>query len=134
MDFAGNFSFFKINGLTKMTLLCYCKVTITTVSNIRAQLVSYKTTKYFFLFKSLLSKIIKWNNIDNFDFSHKRLIRMTVTKKRPSDLTSLERFNLYYKEKEPPLSGAQKFKRFVWNPKTRQFLGRTGGSWCEYLS
>ena len=23
-------------------------------------------------------------------------------------------------------------KTFVWNPETRQFLGRTGGSWCKY--
>ncbi|KAH9636192.1 hypothetical protein HF086_007144 [Spodoptera exigua] len=56
---------------------------------------------------------------------------MTVTKKRPSDLTSLERFNLYYREKEDPLTGAEKTKRFIWNPKTREFCGRTGTSWSK---
>jgi hypothetical protein len=57
---------------------------------------------------------------------------MTV-KKRPSDLTSLERFNLYYKEKEDPLTARERMKRFIWNPKTRQFCGRTGSSWCKYF-
>ncbi|KOB73526.1 putative Sodium/potassium-transporting ATPase subunit beta-2 [Operophtera brumata] len=58
---------------------------------------------------------------------------MTVKKlsKRMSDLTSLERFNLYYKEKEPELSGAQKVKRFLYNPKTKQICGRTTGSWSK---
>ncbi|XP_047041943.1 sodium/potassium-transporting ATPase subunit beta-2-like [Helicoverpa zea] len=56
---------------------------------------------------------------------------MTATKKRTSDLTSLERFNMYYREKEVPLTGAQKVKRFIWNPKTRQFCGRTGASWSK---
>ncbi|XP_063358847.1 sodium/potassium-transporting ATPase subunit beta-2-like [Cydia amplana] len=55
---------------------------------------------------------------------------MTV-KKRPSDLNSLERFNLYYKAKEPPLTAGQKVKRYIWNPKTRQFCGRTAGSWSK---
>jgi hypothetical protein len=58
---------------------------------------------------------------------------MTV-KKRPSDLNSLERFNTYYKTKEPTLTTGQKAKRFIWNSKTKQFCGRTGASWCELTS
>lgn len=55
---------------------------------------------------------------------------MTV-KKRPSDLTSLERFNLYYREREEELTTAERFRRFVWNRKTREFCGRTGASWYK---
>ncbi|KAI8427380.1 hypothetical protein MSG28_001938 [Choristoneura fumiferana] len=55
---------------------------------------------------------------------------MTV-KKRTSDLNSLERFNMYYKPKEEKLSAGQKVKRFIWNSKTKEFCGRTGGSWSK---
>lgn len=26
----------------------------------------------------------------------------------------------------------QSFGQFIWNPSTKEFLGRTGGSWCKY--
>ncbi|RVE50055.1 hypothetical protein evm_005261 [Chilo suppressalis] len=55
---------------------------------------------------------------------------MTV-KKRPSDLTSLERFNLYYREKEDPMPTSEKFKRYIWNPKTKEFCGRSASSWSD---
>ncbi|XP_048487876.1 sodium/potassium-transporting ATPase subunit beta-2 [Plutella xylostella] len=55
---------------------------------------------------------------------------MTV-KKRASDLTSLERFNTYYKEEVDPATAGERARRFLWNPKTREFCGRTASSWSK---
>lgn len=36
--------------------------------------------------------------------------------------------------KEEKLTSGQAFKRFLWNPSTKEFLGRTGGSWGELIA
>lgn len=32
----------------------------------------------------------------------------------------------------PKLGTGEQVLQFIWNPETKQFLGRTAGSWCKY--
>lgn len=38
----------------------------------------------------------------------------------------------FLKLEEIKLSKSDRIKRFIWNPQTKQFCGRTGASWCKY--
>ncbi len=32
---------------------------------------------------------------------------------------------------EEKLSTGESLAQFIWNPRTKEFCGRTGGSWCK---
>ena len=36
-----------------------------------------------------------------------------------------------FQEKAKDKSGLEGFMEFLWNPETKEFLGRTGMSWCK---
>lgn len=38
----------------------------------------------------------------------------------------------YIRYGEKPKSIGTRVQLFLWNPSTKQFMGRTGSSWCKY--
>ena len=45
-----------------------------------------------------------------------------------------EQSGFIFQEKTESKSGMEGFMLFLWNPDTKEFLGRTGMSWCKCVN